>query len=234
MKTSAKILTGVAATALTVGTFHLAQQQTEYDRKKLVEQHASPAPVPTFLNKPKASPTSDAQLLAPVPSAPPEKPSKAPTKPAKPKTSAPALKPTPVAPKPVQTPQKVNPTPSVKPAPKPTWKPKPIAPSTFTIGGYKQCGADYQACIDAGGVTLYAGNILAGHDYMGFAWAYTQTKVGTIIRINSGAYAGTYKVAGKSWINRQSGSIPGFVRNYPLVLQTCYKNGTGFALLVRA
>ena len=235
MKTSAKILTGITATAIAVGTFHLAQEQTELDRQRILENHATPKPVPTHWLKPESSQKiSDAQLLRPVPAKTSEKPSKAPTK--KP-TTKPSPKPVPVKPTPTQAPQKPAPKPTWKPKPKPTVtnKPKPpVATASFTIGGYKQCGSNYQACIDAGGVTLYAGNILAGHDYMGFAWAYQSTKIGTTIRVSSGAYAGTYKVQKKAWIPRQSGSIPGFVNNYPLVLQTCSGNGTGFALLVRS
>lgn len=238
MKTSTKILTGLTATALAVGTFHLAQEQTEFDRQAIQRDHASPEPLPTRTLQPESSQKiSDVQLLRPVPTASPEKPSKAPTKKPTTKPSPPAPKPVPAKPTPTRSPQKVTPTPSVKPAPKPapkkTYKPKPATPSTFTIGGYKQCGPNYQACIDAGGITLYNGNILAGHDYMGFAWAYSKTKNGTTIKVSSGAYAGTWKVAAKQWIPRQSGSIPGFVNNYPLVLQTCSGNGTGFALLVR-
>jgi hypothetical protein len=79
---------------------------------------------------------------------------------------------------------------------------------------------------------MYAGNILAGHNYMGYSWLAT-VPVGRTVRVISGPLAGTYKVYGHLRINRQGGSIPAFPGSPALVLQTCEGSGTGFSLLHR-
>lgn len=164
--------------------------------------------------------------------------------------TAPVVTPTPVTPKPY----KPEPRPSSRttregerktlaPAPSPTVaKPsktpatkRPIAtpPADIRISSYRQCSAGPQPCIDAGSLTMYAGRILAGHNYQGYQWL-SRVPVGRTVRVISGPLAGKYKVYGHLTINRQGGSIPAFSGAPDLVLQTCEGSGTGFSLLRRA
>ncbi|MFJ6636628.1 hypothetical protein ACIQMR_35470 [Streptomyces sp. NPDC091376] len=119
-------------------------------------------------------------------------------------------------------------TPSKMPA-----KKHPIAkpPADVRISFYKNCTGFAQSCIDDGHLTMYAGNILAGHNYMGYQWL-SRVPVGRTVRVISGPLAGTYKVYGHKRLNRQGGSIPDF-GGAALVLQTCEGSGTGFSLLKR-
>jgi hypothetical protein len=120
-------------------------------------------------------------------------------------------------------------TPSTRPR---TKHPIPKAPADIRVTYYRNCSAAPQPCIDAGALTMYAGNILAGHNYMGYSWLAT-VPVGRTVRVISGPLAGTYKVYGHLRINRQGGSIPAFPGSPALVLQTCEGSGTGFSLLHR-
>ncbi|MFF1684455.1 MULTISPECIES: hypothetical protein [unclassified Streptomyces] len=110
----------------------------------------------------------------------------------------------------------------------------PIAtpPADIRISYYRDCSGNAQPCIDAGALTMYAGRILAGHNYMGYQWL-SRVPVGRTVRVISGPLAGTYKVYGHLRINRQGGAIPAF-EGAALVLQTCEGSGTGFSLLRRA
>jgi len=121
-------------------------------------------------------------------------------------------------------------TPSTTPT-----KRHPIAkpPADIRITFYRDCTGHAQECIDAGALTMYAGRILAGHNYMGYQWL-SRIPVGQEVRVISGPLAGTYEVYGHLRINRQGGSIPAFPGSPALVLQTCVGNGTGFSLLKRA
>ncbi|MEV4037672.1 hypothetical protein [Streptomyces umbrinus] len=164
--------------------------------------------------------------------------------------TAPVVTPTPVAPKPY----KPEPRPStltsregvretltpksspsvVKPSKTPATKHAiPTPPADVRISFYRNCGALFQRCVDGGALTHYAGNILAGHNYMGYQWL-SRVPVGRTVRVISGPLAGTYEVYGHLRINRQGGSIPAFAGSPDLVLQTCEGSGTGFSLLRRA
>ncbi|PPS86471.1 hypothetical protein [Streptomyces sp. MH60] len=130
----------------------------------------------------------------------------------------------------------LTPTPSptvVKPSKKPAVKRPGKAPADIRVSFYRDCTGHAQECIDAGTLTMYAGRILAGHNYQGYQWL-SRVPVGRTVRVISGPLAGTYKVYGHLRINRQGGKIPGFVGNPALVLQSCEGNGTGFSLLRRA
>jgi hypothetical protein len=120
-------------------------------------------------------------------------------------------------------------TPSTTPT-----KRHPIAtpPADIRISFYRDCTGHAQECIDAGALTMYARNILAGHNYMGYQWL-SRVPVGQEVRVISGPLAGTYEVYGHLRIGRQGGSIPAFPGSPALVLQTCVGNGTGFSLLRR-
>lgn len=122
-------------------------------------------------------------------------------------------------------------------APKPR---KPIAKapqkprkafSGVTISGYAWCPSNVQSCIDAGKLTGYNGNYLAGHNYMGYQWL-SRVAVGTTVRVTSGPLAGTYRVYGHLHLNRQGGSFPN-TGGADLVLQSCEGSGTGFSLARR-
>ncbi|MFF3312528.1 hypothetical protein [Streptomyces sp. NPDC002952] len=159
--------------------------------------------------------------------------------------TAPVVTPSPVAPKPYRpephtsregerealtqrVPHLV--TQSTKPAtPRPVAKP----PADIRVSFYRDCSSSPQPCIDAGALTMYAGRILAGHNYMGYQWL-SRVPVGRTVRVVSGPLAGTYKVYGHLTINRQGGQIPDFPGSPSLVLQSCEGDGTGFSLLHRA
>jgi hypothetical protein len=71
---------------------------------------------------------------------------------------------------------------------------------------------------------------LAGHNWCGWQWmAYVPT--GSIVKVTSGAAAGTFVVTGHLRLSRQSGALPAV--NADLVLQTCIGSGTGLTLLRR-
>jgi hypothetical protein len=128
----------------------------------------------------------------------------------------------------------LTPTPSIA-APSTTPKKRhPIAqpPADIRISYYRVCSAHPQPCIDAGALTMYAGNILAGHNHKGYQWL-SRVLVGQTVRVISGPLAGTYRVYGHLRINRQGGSTPPFGGDPALVLQTCEGSGTGFSLLHR-
>ncbi|MFE7397984.1 hypothetical protein [Streptomyces sp. NPDC057557] len=112
--------------------------------------------------------------------------------------------------------------------------PHPIAtpPADIRISFYRDCTGHAQKCIDAGALTLYAGRILAGHNFNGYQWL-SRVPVGQEVRVISGPLAGTYRVYGHLRIGRQGGSIPTFRGSPALVLQTCEGGGTGFSLLKR-
>jgi hypothetical protein len=156
--------------------------------------------------------------------------------------TAPVVTPTPVAPQPYRPephmtregkrePLTTSPSASVatQGAPRGTRRTAPSAPADIRISRYRQCGDAFQACIDTGSLTLYAGNILAGHNYMGYQWL-ASVPTGRTVRVISGPVAGTYRVYGHLRINRQGGRIPDF-GSADLVLQTCVGSGTGFSLL---
>jgi hypothetical protein len=127
-----------------------------------------------------------------------------------------------------------SPSPSVaRPSTTPATK-RPIAtpPADIRISFYRDCTGHAQQCIDAGSLTMYAGNILAGHNYMGYQWL-SRVPVGRMVRVISGPLAGTYEVYGHLTINRQGGTIPSFAGSPDLVLQSCEGSGTGFSLLRR-
>ncbi|MGI5404186.1 hypothetical protein ACQEVG_32990 [Streptomyces sp. CA-135486] len=126
-----------------------------------------------------------------------------------------------------------RPTERVAKPSKPSAKKHPIAkpPADIRISYYRNCTGFAQKCIDAGALTMYAGNILAGHNYMGYQWL-SRVPVGRTVRVISGPLAGTYRVYGHMRLNRQGGSIPSF-GGAALVLQTCEGSGTGFSLLKR-
>ncbi|GAA0641674.1 hypothetical protein GCM10009548_02400 [Streptomyces malaysiensis subsp. malaysiensis] len=128
---------------------------------------------------------------------------------------------------------KPTPAPTVaKPSKRPTTKrPIPTPPADIRISFYKDCTGYAQKCIDAGTLTMYAGNILAGHNYMGYQWL-SRVPVGRTVRVISGPLAGTYRVYGHMRLNRQGGAIPPF-GGAALVLQSCEGSGTGFSLLRR-
>ncbi|MEU3729944.1 hypothetical protein AB0E81_11125 [Streptomyces sp. NPDC033538] len=131
----------------------------------------------------------------------------------------------------------LTPTPSptvVKPSKTPATK-RPITkpPADIRISFYRDCTGHAQQCIDAGTLTMYAGKILAGHNYDGYQWL-SRVPVGRTVRVISGPLAGTYKVYGHRYIDRQGGKIPAFRGSPALVLQTCEGEGTGFSLLRRA
>ncbi|MFD7776613.1 hypothetical protein [Streptomyces sp. NPDC059753] len=110
----------------------------------------------------------------------------------------------------------------------------PIAtpPADIRISYYRECSGHAQPCIDAGALTMYAGRILAGHNYLGYQWL-SRIPVGRTVRVISGPLAGTYRVYGHLRVNRKDGSIPAFAGSPALVLQTCEGSGTGFSLLHR-
>ncbi|MBT2412697.1 hypothetical protein J7I94_19385 [Streptomyces sp. ISL-12] len=131
----------------------------------------------------------------------------------------------------------LTPTPSptiAKPSKTPATK-HPIAqpPADIRITFYRDCTGHAQQCIDAGSLTMYAGNILAGHNYDGYQWL-SRVPVGRTVRVISGPLAGTYEVYDHYRINRQGGAIPAFPGSPDLVLQSCEGAGTGFSLLRRA
>ncbi|KDQ65665.1 hypothetical protein [Streptomyces sp. NTK 937] len=113
-------------------------------------------------------------------------------------------------------------------------KPHPIAtpPADIRISFYTDCTGHAQECIDAGTLTMYAGNILAGHNFDGYQWL-SRVPVGRTVHIIRGPLAGSYEVYGHQRLNRQGGSIPDFDGAPDLVLQTCEGSGTGFTLLRR-
>ncbi|MEU1074349.1 MULTISPECIES: hypothetical protein [unclassified Streptomyces] len=119
-------------------------------------------------------------------------------------------------------------TPSTTPAVK---HPIPVPPADIRVSFYRDCTGHAQQCIDAGDLTMYAGRILAGHNYMGYQWL-SRVPVGRTVRVISGPLAGTYRVYSHMKLNRQGGSIPDF-GPAALVLQTCEGSGTGFSLLRR-
>ncbi|MFE0326276.1 hypothetical protein ACFW08_05605 [Streptomyces sp. NPDC058960] len=163
--------------------------------------------------------------------------------------TAPVITPTPVTPQPYRpeprpTPhttregvrETLTPRPSTHiatPRTTPTRR-HPIAkpPADVRISFYRVCESRPQPCIDAGALTMYAGNILAGHNYMGYQWL-SRVPVDRTVRVISGPLAGTYRVYGHLRISRQGGSIPVFPGSPALVLQTCEGSGTGFSLLHR-
>ncbi|WP_327379387.1 hypothetical protein [Streptomyces sp. NBC_01212] len=110
--------------------------------------------------------------------------------------------------------------------------PRPIAtpPSDIRITFYTDCTGHAQECIDDGTLTMYAGRILAGHNFDGYQWL-SRVPVGRTVRVIRGPLAGTYEVYGHLRIDRQGGEIPGFDGAPDLVLQTCEGSGTGFTLL---
>ncbi|MFF3140849.1 hypothetical protein ACFVRU_03695 [Streptomyces sp. NPDC057927] len=114
----------------------------------------------------------------------------------------------------------------------PTAHPIPEAPADIRITFYRSCNANPQPCVDAGGLTMYAGNILAGHNFKGYQWL-SRVPVGRTVRVISGPLAGTYKVYGHLRLNHQGGAVPSFAGAPALVLQTCEGSGTGFSLLHR-
>lgn len=126
-----------------------------------------------------------------------------------------------------------EPSPSVEPSP------TEEATPSVTISSYVNCGAEFQACIDNGNLTYYAGHwkngewsqLLAGHDYMGFAWL-NSVPLGTIVNVTSGPAQGTYRAYDHLYIGRQGGDMPRFY-GADLVLQSCQGSGTGFTLLDR-
>jgi hypothetical protein len=127
-----------------------------------------------------------------------------------------------------------SPSPSIaKPSTTPATK-RPIAkpPADIRISFYRDCSGNPQPCIDAGSLTMYAGRILAGHNYDGYQWL-SRVPVGRTVRVISGPLAGTYRVYGHLYIDRQGGAIPSFAGSPELVLQTCEGRGTGFSLLRR-
>ena len=139
--------------------------------------------------------------------------------------------------KPVREGGSKPPKPSAKPS---VMKPKATpsrrksiakAPADIRITYYKNCSGYAQKCIDAGTLTMYAGNILAGHNYMGYQWL-SRVPVGKRVVVVSGPLAGAYRVYGHMRLNHQGGSIPSF-GGASLVLQTCEGSGTGFSLLNR-
>lgn len=149
----------------------------------------------------------------------------------------------------------LSPKPAVKPLPKPTVKrhvntsregvrkpvatapkstPKkvaPKAPSGVTISNYAWCPNSAQSCIDAGSLTGYHGNVLAGHNYRGYQWL-SRVATGTTIHVTSGPLAGNYRVYGQLRLNHQGGAFPNF-GGASLVLQSCEGSGTGFSLARR-
>lgn len=127
-----------------------------------------------------------------------------------------------------------SPAPSIaKPSTTPaTKRPIPKAPEDVRISFYRDCSGNPQPCIDAGTLTMYAGRILAGHNYDGYQWL-SRVPVGRTVRVISGPLAGTYKVYGHHYVARQGGKIPAFPGSPNLVLQTCEGDGTGFSLLRR-
>jgi hypothetical protein len=102
-------------------------------------------------------------------------------------------------------------------------------PADIRISFYEDCTGHAQRCIDAGALTMYAGRILAGHNFMGYQWL-SRVPVGRTVYVISGPLAGTYRVYGHLRVNRQGGALPGF-GSADLVLQTCEGSGTGFSLL---
>src|SRR5690606_21192674 len=78
----------------------------------------------------------------------------------------------------------------VKPAPKPSYSKRTAKPraaakpasNVRTVSAYKTCTYKPQPCIDAGGLTYYANQILAGHDYNGYQWLASMP-VGTKLQI---------------------------------------------------
>ncbi len=164
-------------------------------------------------------------------------------------TSVPVVTPTPVAPSPYKPEPRSSTSTSrggeretLAPRPRATLQkqskapetkhPIPTPPADVRISFYRDCGASFQSCIDGGALTQYEGNILAGHNYMGYQWL-SRVPVGRTVRVISGPLAGTYKVYGHLTIGRQGGSIPAFAGSPDLVLQTCEGSGTGFSLLRR-
>jgi hypothetical protein len=164
--------------------------------------------------------------------------------------SAPVVTPTPVSPEPYRPEPReprrmdrdgerktLSPLPSptvVRPSTTPATK-RPIAtpPADIRISFYRDCSGNPQPCIDAGTLTMYAGRILAGHNYDGYQWL-SRVPVGRTVRVISGPLAGTYEVYGHHYVARQGGAIPAFPGDPALVLQTCEGRGTGFSLLRRA
>lgn len=112
--------------------------------------------------------------------------------------------------------------------PKSTPKPKK---ASYTISNYANCTGHAQSCIDAGKLTMYNGNYLAGHNYMGYQWL-SRVPVGATVRVTSGPLAGTYRVYSHLRLNRQGGAFPS-TGGADLVLQSCESNGTGFSLANR-
>lgn len=107
----------------------------------------------------------------------------------------------------------------------------PTPPADIRISFYQDCTGHAQRCIDAGTLTMYAGRILAGHNFQGYQWL-SRVPVGRTVYVISGPLAGTYRVYGHLYVGRQGGSIPDFGKA-DLVLQTCTGRGTGFSLAVR-
>ncbi|MFB7919351.1 hypothetical protein [Streptomyces sp. NPDC056061] len=113
--------------------------------------------------------------------------------------------------------------------------PHPIStpPADIRISFYRDCTGHAQQCIDAGALTMYAGRILAGHNYNGYQWL-SRVPVNRTVHVIHGPLAGTYQVYGHLRIGRQGGAIPTFPGSPDLILQTCEGSGTGFSLLRRA
>ncbi|MEV7425213.1 hypothetical protein [Streptomyces sp. NPDC091212] len=109
--------------------------------------------------------------------------------------------------------------------------PIPTPPVDIRITFYRDCTGHAQSCIDAGHLTMYAGRILAGHNFDGYQWL-SRVPVGRTVRVISGPLAGTYEVYGHMRLSRQGGAIPSF-GGADLVLQTCEGSGTGFSLARR-
>lgn len=124
-----------------------------------------------------------------------------------------------------------KPSPSKSPAPVRKAARRAHRASVTVISRYVSCPTEYQGCIDRGNLTLYHGNILAGHNYLGWQWL-AEVPTGRTVRVISGQVAGTYRVFSHLRLNRQGGAFPDF-RGAALVLQSCEGSGTGFSLLRR-
>jgi len=130
---------------------------------------------------------------------------------------------------------KPSPFPKLTPKPRETAKPKPPVPTSY-IKGYSYCGSKLsqaQRCIDQGKLTLYYPSgvkTLAGHNYKGWYWI-DDLPNGRIVKIQSGALKGTYKVYGHAKVYDKK--FPKSGLGAAVALQTCEDSGIGFSFLRR-
>lgn len=145
---------------------------------------------------------------------------------------------TPVSPQPRAVAVDTSPTPSptiTTPPPRPAVKPTATStqPSTLTLSPVTALRD--QGAIDDGHLVTWLDNpcILAGHDYIGWAFLAHVPK-GTTVVVTRGPCAGTYEVVAHEWHAVKGGPVPSWMYDYDLILQSCTgSSGTGFSMAMR-